>query len=151
MNRTDKISGLSCVSPGRKLRCNGDRPKCYNCGVRNFECEYVPIQRRRGPGKAPKGSRSKKVTSGHPGSSSKAATDRPSSMIAEQELEALAPEVRPYMSVLSLNSFGSHLPPPYPQPPKTIGESSRHHPRRRTSRNPETSSWEARSDAERNP
>jgi len=46
---------------GRKLRCNGAKPSCSNCLVRNFRCEYVPVQRRRGPGKAPKGTKSKKT------------------------------------------------------------------------------------------
>jgi len=45
---------------GRKLRCNGAKPSCYNCTVRKFQCEYVPVQRRRGPGKAPKGTKTKK-------------------------------------------------------------------------------------------
>jgi hypothetical protein len=44
----------------------------------------------------------------------KGAGDRPSVAVAEHELESLAPEVRPYMSVLSLNSFGFQPPPPSP-------------------------------------
>ena len=75
---------------GRKLRCNGEKPSCYNCTVRRFECEYVPVQRRRGPGKAPKGSRTKK------GGRTESRTRG-----SEQELDSLAPEVRPFMSVLS--------------------------------------------------
>ncbi|KAL0961098.1 hypothetical protein HGRIS_006079 [Hohenbuehelia grisea] len=42
---------------GRKLRCDGGRPSCYNCTSRNKECHYEPQPRRRGPGRAPRGSR----------------------------------------------------------------------------------------------
>ncbi|KAG6820718.1 hypothetical protein H0H93_012771 [Arthromyces matolae] len=58
-NRAFLFSGLKMLilrsMIGRKLRCDGVKPTCSNCIVRKFECEYVPIQRRRGPGKAPKG------------------------------------------------------------------------------------------------
>ena len=42
---------------GRKLGCSGDRPKCKACVKRKGECTYAPAPRRRGPGKAPRGSR----------------------------------------------------------------------------------------------
>jgi hypothetical protein len=45
---------------GRKLRCDGNRPACWNCRSRDRECEYSPYPRRRGPGKAPKGTKAKK-------------------------------------------------------------------------------------------
>ncbi|KAI5896733.1 uncharacterized protein SCHCODRAFT_02615671 [Schizophyllum commune H4-8] len=35
----------------RKLRCTGDKPRCEACVTRDQECSYVPILRRRGPGK----------------------------------------------------------------------------------------------------
>ncbi|KAH8989600.1 hypothetical protein EDB86DRAFT_2942038 [Lactarius hatsudake] len=41
----------------RKLGCSGDRPKCKACIKRKAECIYAPAPRRRGPGKAPRGSR----------------------------------------------------------------------------------------------
>lgn len=44
---------------GRKLRCDGTRPSCSNCATRSLECKYQDHPRRRGPGKAPKGSRKK--------------------------------------------------------------------------------------------
>ena len=99
---------------GRKLRCNGEKPSCYNCTVRKFECEYVPVQRRRGPGKAPKGSRKR---GGGRMEGKGGGSERPSVAVAEHELESLAPEVRPYMSVLSLTSFGFQAPPPSPPYP----------------------------------
>lgn len=112
---------------GRKLRCNGTKPSCYNCTVRNFECEYVPIQRRRGPGKAPKGSRSKKAAtqpqaSQPPTSRTVPAPSAPPNPVPEYELESLAPELRPYTSVLSLDNVGygfhpSGISPNYPPPP----------------------------------
>ncbi|KAH7906016.1 hypothetical protein BJ138DRAFT_681021 [Hygrophoropsis aurantiaca] len=46
---------------GRKLRCDGTKPCCLNCSTRSQECKYEMTVRRRGPGKAPKGSRSKKA------------------------------------------------------------------------------------------
>ncbi|KAG6854645.1 hypothetical protein C0991_003293 [Blastosporella zonata] len=50
----------------RKLRCDGAKPACSHCMARKFQCEYVPVQRRRGPGKALKGGKSKKgPTTGH--------------------------------------------------------------------------------------
>ncbi|KAL1745120.1 hypothetical protein HDZ31DRAFT_37126 [Schizophyllum fasciatum] len=35
----------------RKLRCTGEKPRCEACRNRDQECSYVPILRRRGPGK----------------------------------------------------------------------------------------------------
>ncbi|TFK64639.1 hypothetical protein BDN72DRAFT_723642, partial [Pluteus cervinus] len=32
---------------GKKLRCNGARPSCFNCTQRTLRCEYVPVPRRR--------------------------------------------------------------------------------------------------------
>ncbi|KAF8798963.1 hypothetical protein BYT27DRAFT_7202696 [Phlegmacium glaucopus] len=69
--KSSRKTAVACnFCRGRKLRCNGAKPSCYNCTVRKFECEYVSTQRRRGPGKAPKGSRSRKGRSEHSGSSS---------------------------------------------------------------------------------
>lgn len=46
--------------PGRKLKCDGNKPRCSNCYNRQEVCEYVDRPKRRGPGKAAKGSRAKK-------------------------------------------------------------------------------------------
>jgi len=74
---------------GRKLKRGGEKPTaCCHCTARNSECRYEPVQRRRGPGKAQKGSRSKKI--GH----------RLPNVNPERELDALPPEIRPYISVL---------------------------------------------------
>jgi hypothetical protein len=82
----------------RKLRCNGEKPLCNNCTIRNFECVYALVQRRRGPGKAQKGSHSKKARATRclelkPGYHPSA-----SSIIAE--LDAMPPEILPYVTVL---------------------------------------------------
>ena len=45
---------------GRKLRCDGGRPRCSNCETRSLECKYQEHPRRRGPGKAPKGTRGRR-------------------------------------------------------------------------------------------
>jgi len=40
----------------RKIRCDGAKPVCHNCGRRtngNNECNYDPIPKRRGPDKTP--------------------------------------------------------------------------------------------------
>ena len=42
----------------RKIRCDGAKPVCHNCGRRtngNNECNYDPIPKRRGPDKTPGG------------------------------------------------------------------------------------------------
>jgi hypothetical protein len=72
---------------GRKLRCDGEKPSCKNCTQRNYECEYVSTQRRRGPGKAKKGSRSRKGREDGP------------RMVPDTEV---SPDLRPFTSVLSL-------------------------------------------------
>ncbi|KAL4251225.1 hypothetical protein ABKN59_006286 [Abortiporus biennis] len=46
---------------GRKLKCNGITPTCQNCSRRSIACNYQSQPRRRGPGKAPKGSKKKKT------------------------------------------------------------------------------------------
>lgn len=51
-------SVLTCA--GRKLRCDGGRPRCSNCETRSLTCKYQEHPRRRGPGKAPKGTRGRK-------------------------------------------------------------------------------------------
>ncbi|KDR82807.1 hypothetical protein GALMADRAFT_134361 [Galerina marginata CBS 339.88] len=143
-SRNPRKTAVACnFCRGRKLRCNGAKPSCYNCTVRKFECEYVPIQRRRGPGKAPKGSRSKKAASSRADApSSKNPSDRPPSAVPDYELDALAPELRPYTSVLSLDSFGFQPPdlsPHYPslQDPRLMRD---YYMRARTPRSRETSS-----------
>lgn len=102
------------TSSGRKLRCDGLKPLCTNCERRKYECEYVSTQRRRGPGKAPKGSRSRKARSEHSGSSSRNAGDPLPSMVPDFES---SPDLRPFVSVMSLDTFGYQPPdtcPLYP-------------------------------------
>ena len=44
------------ASRTRKIRCDGAKPVCHNCGRRtngNSECNYDPIPKRRGPDKTP--------------------------------------------------------------------------------------------------
>ncbi|KAH9040420.1 hypothetical protein EDB85DRAFT_2272331 [Lactarius pseudohatsudake] len=56
--RFKKKTEIACdFCRGRKLGCSGDRPKCKACVKRKGECIYAPAPRRRGPGKAPRGSR----------------------------------------------------------------------------------------------
>ena len=131
---------------GRKLRCNGAKPSCYNCTVRKFECEYVSTQRRRGPGKAPKGSRSRKARLEHSGSSSNIIGDRLPSMVPDYEV---SPDLRPYMSILSLETFEFQPPDSSPQYPLEQPEPGmrRQGSRSRTSRSRETSSANDHSDA----
>ncbi|KAF8627401.1 hypothetical protein AX17_006216 [Amanita inopinata Kibby_2008] len=108
---------------GRKLRCNGARPTCHNCTVRKLECEYVATQRRRGPGKANKGSRTKKrgQTQMSEGSIGGSSTGEPTTgSVKEYDLDTLAPELRPYTSVMSLDRFTFQLPERSPAYPGTV-------------------------------
>ncbi|KAH9065537.1 hypothetical protein EDB87DRAFT_1820109 [Lactarius vividus] len=58
LRRFRKKTEIACdFCRGRKLGCSGDRPKCKACIKRKEECIYAPAPRRRGPGKAPRGSR----------------------------------------------------------------------------------------------
>lgn len=141
---------------GRKLKCDGDKPRCKNCAERQFECRYPTFQRRRGPGKAPRGSRTRKRTrAGSAGASRSASVGRELEASTSgrhmypaqaHELEALAPEVRQFTSVINLDDYTFEPPagaPQYPsmqipRPPETG---------RWASRRRETSS-EDRSDAE---
>ncbi|KDR82669.1 hypothetical protein GALMADRAFT_275797 [Galerina marginata CBS 339.88] len=48
------LACLQCRT--RKIRCDGAKPVCHNCGRRanaNTECNYDPIPKRRGPDKTP--------------------------------------------------------------------------------------------------
>ncbi|KAF9463055.1 hypothetical protein BDZ94DRAFT_649505 [Collybia nuda] len=100
-NRNPRKTAVACnFCRGRKLRCNGARPSCYNCTVRKFECEYVEVQRRRGPGKAPKGSKSKKGARSE-SSTSLPPNDRTSGLIQE----GIPTEYPPHTSVISLENF----------------------------------------------
>lgn len=51
------VVDVICRLSGRKLGCSGDRPKCKTCLKQGRECLYEATARRRGPGKAPRGSR----------------------------------------------------------------------------------------------
>ncbi|CAA7261414.1 unnamed protein product [Cyclocybe aegerita] len=48
---------VACVQcRTRKIRCDGAKPVCHNCGRRsngNNECDYDPVPKRRGPDKIP--------------------------------------------------------------------------------------------------
>ncbi|KAI0304526.1 hypothetical protein B0F90DRAFT_1916548 [Multifurca ochricompacta] len=58
LRRFKKKTEIACnFCRGRKLGCSGDRPKCKACAKREGECIYASTPRRRGPGKAPRGSR----------------------------------------------------------------------------------------------
>lgn len=66
-------------APERKIGCDGIKPQpCSSCVSKRWECIYVENQRRRGPGKAPRGTkRSKGVMPERPGSSHSAPGSRP--------------------------------------------------------------------------
>lgn len=121
---------------GRKLRCNGARPSCYNCTVRKFECEYVEVQRRRGPGKAPKGSKSKKGARSE-SSTSLPPNDRTSGLIQE----GFPTEYPPHTSVISLENFSfqtAETMPRYGSPFEGMRRRREEHPRPLSSPEPET-------------
>ncbi|KAG2129464.1 hypothetical protein DEU56DRAFT_817203 [Suillus clintonianus] len=113
---------------GRKLRCDGSKPSCANCFTRKLNCEYKDHPRRRGPGKAPKGSRTKKSEGkGRKGrKSSKAAASEADREGSEQPSAAALPDrhvfeppmMLPGHSHLRLSELEAvYAPPPYADRP----------------------------------
>ncbi|KAJ6613293.1 hypothetical protein B0H10DRAFT_242810 [Mycena sp. CBHHK59/15] len=96
---------------GRKLRCDGIKPTCCNCDSRGNECKYEPGPKRRGPGKAPKGTRAKKrVFKGRlEGRLSESSSSHAAQGSADDfDLQTLAPELRSQASIDSgLHSISS--------------------------------------------
>lgn len=131
LSRTDRCTA------GRKLKCDGGKPRCKNCHERHFECRYPIFQRRRGPGKAPKGTRARKraaaaastsaagssaASPGNepPDASTSSRHIQPPTLTLERssvELDALAPEVRQYTSVINLDRYTFEPPGAAPQYP----------------------------------
>ncbi|EIN12974.1 hypothetical protein PUNSTDRAFT_50175 [Punctularia strigosozonata HHB-11173 SS5] len=61
----------------RKIACDGIKPHpCSSCLGKLWECVYVEKQRRRGPGKAPRGSRRRPVADPRPDSSAQSSPDQ---------------------------------------------------------------------------
>lgn len=71
---------------GRKLRCDGSKPSCSNCATRSLACKYQDHPRRRGPGKAPKGSRDKREKRG-----ASKSTNRPVASEVERDVAPMQP------------------------------------------------------------
>ncbi|RDB17989.1 hypothetical protein Hypma_000749 [Hypsizygus marmoreus] len=136
--RNPRKTAVACnFCRGRKLRCNGAKPACSNCIVRKFQCEYVPVQRRRGPGKAPKGTKPKK---GSNVARSEPSTSLPPSNRTSRNMTGM---IDPHATI-SLEDFSfqaSELPPP----PLTSSTSRR----RRRGRMSHTPSPEPDSDADK--
>ncbi|EKM51845.1 uncharacterized protein PHACADRAFT_31645 [Phanerochaete carnosa HHB-10118-sp] len=58
VRRMPRKTPIACnFCRGRKLKCDGRTPTCSHCDKRRQPCVYVDAVRRRGPGRAPKGSR----------------------------------------------------------------------------------------------
>lgn len=96
---------------GRKLGCSGERP-CKNCMRFGQPCDYETNPRRRGPGKAPKGTRSKKRTTR--ARASKNSTSQPLAG-AHPEASAdgfhrkvLSPELRPQLNIELVGALSSN-------------------------------------------
>ncbi|KAG1822738.1 uncharacterized protein BJ212DRAFT_1477152 [Suillus subaureus] len=110
---------------GRKLRCDGTKPSCANCSTRTLECIYKDHPRRRGPGKAPKGSRTKKSEGkGRKGrKSSKTATSEIDREGSEQPSAAGLPDRHVFEPPMMLPGHGhphlSRLVAVYALPPYT--------------------------------
>ncbi|KAG2066482.1 hypothetical protein BDR04DRAFT_68947 [Suillus decipiens] len=73
------ITSIGINFTGRKLRCDGTKPSCANCSTRTLKCVYKDHPRRRGPGKAPKGSKKSEGKGRKGRKSSKAATSEEAS------------------------------------------------------------------------
>jgi hypothetical protein len=105
---------------GRKLRCDTSRPSCGNCTRRVLTCEYVEFPRRRGPGRAPKGTRSKKrATRSRPSESSSSQPplgEHRKRSGGDFDFDTRAAELKLKASVASLETLSSQAegpPPPY--------------------------------------
>lgn len=130
----------------RKLKCDGQTPWCGNCHRRKLPCKYALYPRRRGPGKAPKGSKKLQAKkddsqaasagrSSQPSTSSgvSAGTDlqtpRPRPSLDPLPVYQLVAPVEPVpdtrLSMLGTMAMETHPPPTYhasfdphpPQPP----------------------------------
>src|SRR5882762_3793311 len=94
---------------GRKLRCSTDRPRCSNCAQRDLVCTYGE-PRRRGPGKAPRGSKTKKKKKGELSSTS--------------STEEFQPVIPGYM--YPFPPHGTPLPPlPPPTTPSSVSRTNK--------------------------
>ncbi|KAJ7107283.1 hypothetical protein C8R43DRAFT_1243691 [Mycena crocata] len=93
----------------RKLRCDGLKPICGNCNQRDQHCTYKPYPKRRGPGKAAKGSRVKKrVSKGRRSESSSSQAAPGSADDTNWDGQTLAPSLRTQGSIDSGLSMYSH-------------------------------------------
>jgi Fungal Zn(2)-Cys(6) binuclear cluster domain len=110
----------------RKLRCSTERPKCSNCGQRGLVCVYGQ-PRRRGPGKAPRGSRAKKK--GDPAQESRVEEPQARLPFASVDFDPLLPAYSyPYPPHLRSELMGPVLAPApldtVSSPPRTASTGS---------------------------
>lgn len=111
-----RIVDVISLPSGRKLGCSGERPKCKTCMKRRGECIYAPAPRRRGPGKAPRGSR--KLAKGR-GTGALARTQRSTPEDERLPFPSTAFDV-PFPPIQAPSTDSLELPP-------TNGEESRDH------------------------
>lgn len=91
---------------GRKLRCDGTKPSCANCSTRTLKCVYKDHPRRRGPGKAPKGSKKSEGKGRKGRKSSKAATSEVDGEASEQPSTGGLPDRHVFDPPLMLPGHG---------------------------------------------
>lgn len=101
------------ILAGRKLRCDGTRPSCWNCKAReNQVCVYQAQPRRRGPGKAPKGQKKKKPSATASVSDSRASNEGSQYYSTSGDDYDLAAELRQQHSLPPILPY---YPPSLPQ------------------------------------
>ncbi|KAF7346373.1 Gtp binding protein [Mycena sanguinolenta] len=82
---------LNDLPAARKLKCDGNRPACSNCLSRfKDDCKYEKEVKRRGPGKAAKGSRAQKPKARH---------SEPTGRLDDFDAQTIAPSLRPRASL----------------------------------------------------
>lgn len=115
------------------MRCDGQRPTCRNCKQRSNPCIYVQEQKRRGPGKAPRGSRKSargRLRSKEPpqGQASNASQVQPLSPEHSQSnifVNQFIASSESQMNTAAPSTSGALLPPPPPHVASPLESPSR--------------------------
>ncbi|KAJ8082373.1 hypothetical protein PM082_008228 [Marasmius tenuissimus] len=106
-NKTKKTLIACGFCRKRRIRCDGNRPSCFQCRSREDQvCIYDVAPRRRGPGKANKGSRGTKPKNGYVERSRQHDEDE-NTVGSRTEISELPPQYLPF-NERGAEDFGPH-------------------------------------------